>query len=311
MARVSKRDYYEVLGLSKNASAAEIKSAYRRLAREHHPDMVAESDKKTAEEKFKEINEAYQVLSDPQKKQMYDQYGHAASGFSGSGSGPFGSQGFGTSGTWGPFSYSYTSSNANFSDFDPFDIFAEVFGSRGYRQPSKGKNLFYEMHIEFSDAVFGLEKKIKVESGEVKIKIPKGVNDGTELRFAGKGMPGPNNLPNGDLYITVRVPLPKEFLERSGDTLGVISKINFVDAILGTEIEVPIIDTSEPSGIGKARLKIPPGTQHNTNFKIRNKGMPSLQKETFGDVVVKVLVEIPTKISGKQKKLLEEYRASR
>ena len=299
----SKKDYYEILGIKKGAPDQEIKSAYRKLAREHHPDMVAAADKKDAESRFKEINEAYQILSDPQKRKMYDQFGHAA----GANSGPAGA---GAGGAWGPFSYSYNSNNADFGNVDPFEIFEEVFGFRGFggaRRPTKGKNLYYEMKIEFVDTVKGLEKTIKIESGEVTIKIPKGVSNGTEIRFAGKGMPA-QGLPNGDLFITVLVELPKQFFDRSGATLAAAQKIEFVDAILGTEIEVPVIDSNSANGIGKTKLKIPAGTQSNTHFKLKGKGMPEIHGNGTGDVIVKIIVEIPNKINSKQKKILEEYR---
>ncbi|KKS19152.1 MAG: Chaperone protein DnaJ [candidate division WWE3 bacterium GW2011_GWC1_41_7] len=287
------KDYYEVLGVPKNAGDEDIKKAYRNLAREHHP--------------FKEINEAYQVLSDPQKRKMYDQYGHAGGGFAGA-------QGN------GPFSYTYSSGgpfgNAGAqgagSDFDPFDVFEEFFGFRGFgsnRAPRKGKNLYYEMNVEFADAVHGAEKKINVESGEITIKIPAGVHDGTEMRFAQKGMPGPTGTPNGDLYLTLRVPMPSQF-KRIGENLGVLYEMDFSRLILGDTIEVPVVDTSVKGGIGTAKLKIPAGTQSGTQFRIRGKGMPRMRAGGQGDVIVQVEVQIPKKVSKKQKELLEEYQKS-
>src|SRR4030042_248142 len=209
------KDFYEILGVSKSATQEEIKKAYRNLARAHHPDMVKDSDKKSAEVRFKEINEAYQVLSDPQKRRMYDQYGHSGAGFgaNGGGFGGFGDfSGFARGGQKGPFTYTYTSSGENpfggFEDFDPFDIFESFFGSRGFgsRSPKKGKNLYYEMNITFKEALFGVEKSVKIESGNVTIKIPVGIRSGMEIKFVGKGMPGPNGAPNGDLFITVKYP---------------------------------------------------------------------------------------------------------
>ncbi|KKS16239.1 MAG: Chaperone protein DnaJ [candidate division WWE3 bacterium GW2011_GWA1_41_8] len=312
------KDYYEVLGVPKNAGDEDIKKAYRNLAREHHPDVVKDGDKTGAEKRFKEINEAYQVLSDPQKRKMYDQYGHAGGGFAGAqGNGPFrGQQG----GSWGPFSYTYSSGgpfgNAGAqgagSDFDPFDVFEEFFGFRGFgsnRAPRKGKNLYYEMNVEFADAVHGAEKKINVESGEITIKIPAGVHDGTEMRFAQKGMPGPTGTPNGDLYLTLRVPMPSQF-KRIGENLGVLYEMDFSRLILGDTIEVPVVDTSVKGGIGTAKLKIPAGTQSGTQFRIRGKGMPRMRAGGQGDVIVQVEVQIPKKVSKKQKELLEEYQKS-
>jgi molecular chaperone DnaJ len=308
------RDYYEILGLSKGATPAEIKKSYRKLAREHHPDMVAESDKKEAEARFKEINEAYQVLSDSEKKQMYDQYGHAAPGFGG-GQGQ-GFPGGGQGGQWGPFTYSYSSGGGNpfggQQDFDPFDIFEQFFGFRGYggqRAPRKGKNLSYEMVIDFKDAVFGIEKEINIESGKVKIKIPAGIHDGAEIKFAGKGMPGPKGLPPGDLYIVARYRSPSEF-QVVGKDIFVPKELDFVTAILGGTVDVHVVDVSKKTGLGKAKLKIPSGTQHGTKFAIRGKGMPKIRGSGQGDVLVQVAVEIPKKVNRKQRKILEEYKKS-
>jgi molecular chaperone DnaJ len=308
------RDYYEILGIEKNASEADIKKAYRRLAREHHPDMVNESDKAAAEKRFKEINEAYQVLSDPQKRKMYDQFGHAGPGYGGgrpgsgsAGGGPFG--GFGGSGSWGPFTYTYTTNNnGGMNDFDPFDIFEDFFGFRGFRgrRPRKGKNLYYELHLEFKDAVFGLEKVINVESGKVKIKIPAGVRNGTEIRFSGKGMTGGGDIPPGDLLLTIRLRLPEKF-RRIGDHLGTVLEINMVEAALGTTLEVPVVDLKSKDGLGSAKLKIPSGTQSGTQFRLRNKGLPLLNRSGRGDIIAQVFVNIPKNLSSKQKKILKEY----
>lgn len=312
----NKKDYYDILGVSRSADDAEIKRAYRKLAREHHPDMAAKEDKKDAETRFKEINEAYQVLSDHEKKKMYDQFGHAAfGGASGSAAGAGGPGGFGgfggASGQWGPFTYTYSSGgNGAGMGFDPFDIFEEVFGFRGFggsRRPRKGKNLFYELHIDFSDAVKGIEKEINVESGKIKIKIPQGARNGTEIRYPGKGMPGPEGLPSGDLYISVRVKTPREF-RRIGDNLAVSVEIDFVQATLGDEIEVPVISPSSKSGVSKAKIKIPQGTQPGTNIRLRGKGMPRLRGNGRGDVIVQVFVKIPQRLSRKQRKILEDYQ---
>lgn len=304
-------DYYDILGVSRNASASEIKKAYRKLAREHHPDVVAKEDKKQAEKRFKEINEAYQVLSDPEKKSMYDRMGHA--GFNANGgnrAGGSGFSGFGgnAGGQWGPFSYTYTS-RGNSSNVDPFDIFEEVFGFRGFRgrRPQKGKNLYYELHIDFADAVKGVEKEIKVETGKLKIKIPKGARNGTELRFAGKGMSGPKNLPSGDLYITLKVKVPKEF-RRVRSSLVTKLEVNFVTAILGGAADVSVVDEKSKNGLGTAKVKIPAGIQPNTQIRLRGKGMPRLRGSGNGDVIVQVFIKIPQKLNRKQKKILEEYK---
>ncbi len=299
----SNKNYYDILGIAKNASDSEIKQAYRKLAREHHPDMVKDGDKDAAEKRFKEINEAYQILSDPQKRKMYDTYGHAGTGYQAGGPGGFG-------GSWGPFTYTYTSGTNGYGDFDPFDVFEEFFGFRGFggsRAPKKGKNLYYELHIDFADAVHGVEKTVKVESGTITIKIPQGVHDGTEMRFAGKGMPGPNNAPAGDLYLTIRVPTPRPF-QRSGNILGMSLELDFTQLILGDVVEIPVVDPKEKDGLGKTELKIPAGTQPGTQIRLKGKGMPYLRGGGQGDIIVQVFVKIPNKLSKKQRELLEEYR---
>lgn len=309
-----KRDYYEVLGVGKTSTADEIKKAYRKLAREHHPDMAKAEEKESAEKKFKEINEAYQVISDDSKRKMYDQYGHAAT--SGAGFNNGGGQGFGGNASqWGPFSYSYTSGSpfgGEQGGVDPFEVFEDFFGFRGFggqRAPRKGKNLSYEMVIEFKDAVHGVEKDVTIESGAVKIKIPQGARDGTELRFTGKGMPGPSGVPAGDLFITIRVVSPKEFTI-SGDSIILTKEIDFVMATLGGTLDIAVVDPLVATGLGIAKLNIPAGTQPGTRFLVRGKGMPKLQAKGQGDVLVQITVEIPKKISKKQKELLEAYKNS-
>ena len=309
----TKRDYYDILGISKGVSDDELKKAYRKMAMEHHPDMVKEGDKKVHEERFKEINEAYQVLSDPQKRKMYDAYGHASTGqgFPG-GAGGFGSGGFG--GQQGPFTYTYSSNMGDqnpFGDVDPFEVFNDFFGFRGFggqRQPKRGKNLSYQLEIQFVDAVRGAQKTIKVETGEITIKIPQGARDGTELRFAGRGLPGPANTPAGDLFITLRVPTPREFQDRAGDDLGVLKELDFVTATLGGLIEIAVIDAKSPTGVTQTQLKIPAGTQHGTQFRVRDRGIPRLNGRGSGDVIVQVALKIPQNVSKQQRQVLEEYK---
>jgi len=305
----SNKDYYEILGLKKDASDADIKKAYRKLAREHHPDMVDESDKNAAEKRFKDINEAYQVLSDPQKRKMYDQYGHTG------GKSPFG-QGFSggqqAGGAWGPFTYTYSTSGGRpggFNDFDPFDIFEDFFGFRGFtgrRAPKKGKNLYYQLHIDFKDAVYGVEKSINIESGKVKVKIPAGVNDRTEIRFAGKGMPGPNEVPSGDLFLNIRVRLPDHY-KRIGNTLVTTVEVDMVQAALGDTVEVWAVDLRSKDALGKVKVKIPAGTQPGTQIRLKGKGMPRVNNGSRGDIIVQVHVKVPKGLSKKQKKILNDY----
>lgn len=298
------KDYYEVLGVAKGATPEELKKAYRNLAREHHPDMVAKEDKDNAEKRFKEINEAYQVLSDPEKRRVYDQFGHT--NFNNASSGPFG--GGANQGQWGPFSYTYSSGNG--MDFDPFDIFEDVFGFRGFGggRMRKGKNLYYEMHVSFADAVKGAEKEVNIESGKITIKIPKGARDGMELRFSGKGMPGPEGIPAGDLFITLRVQTPKVF-RRVDDDFATLAEIDFVSAALGDIVEVSVIDPNSESGVGMAKIKVPAGTQPGTQIRLRGEGMPRLRGSGRGDVIVQISITIPKKLSKKQRQILEEYKS--
>jgi len=294
------RDYYDILGVAKNASDAEIKKAYRNLAREHHPDMVKDSDKAGAEKKFKEINEAYQVLSDSEKRKQYDQFGHNAFK-QGGGAGASGFGGF----NQGPFGYSYQGGNIN---IDPFEIFEEVFGFGGFGRQRQGKNIYYEVRVTFEEAVKGVERKIKVETGEFTIKVPKGIADGMEMRFAGKGMPGPNNLPNGDLLVSFRVAFP-ENLERFNENVLQIIEVDFVTAILGGEVEVKVIDDKSQNGLAIKKVKVPEGVTHGTRLQLKGFGMPRINSHHKGDMFVEIRIKLPKKLSKAQKKHLEEYKS--
>jgi molecular chaperone DnaJ len=351
--RVSKRDYYEVLGVDKNATPDEIKKAYRKLARQYHPDVNKEPG---AEEKFKEVKEAYEVLSDDNKRAQYDRYGHIDP-----------NQGFGGFGGGG----------GGFEDFGGFgDIFDMFFGGGGSRRnpnaPQRGADLQYTMTIEFMEAVFGKEADIEIPrtencdhcngsgarpgthpetcstcrgtgqqeivqntafgrivnrrvcpscsgtgkiirekcsqchgSGKVKkrrkihIKIPAGIDDGSQLRVSGEGESGIRGGPPGDLYVVVHVK-PHDFFDREGDDIYCEVPITFAQAALGDEIEVPTLS-------GKVKLKIPAGTQTNTYFRLKGHGVPRLRGLGQGDQHVKVVVVTPTKLSDKQKELLREF----
>ncbi len=289
------KDYYEVLEVKKGAAAAEIKKAYKGLAKKHHPDVDKSAG---ANEKFKEINEAYQVLSNSEKKVAYDQFGHA--GRPSAGAGQAGQGG------WGPFTYSYTSGGgpgaSDFGDFsDPFSIFEQVFGSRGFgRQPRKGRNLRYSLIIDFMDAVQGLTQEVALNGKKLKVKIPSGIRDGAEIKFSGEGEKGPQGLPPGDLYLLIRI-RPHPIFTRIDDDVYILQEISFTKATLGDTIEVETVE-------GKVKLKIPAGTQSGTQFRLRGKGVPYLRGRGRGDQYVRVQVKIPKKLSRKQKKLLEELR---
>jgi len=291
----TKRDYYEILGLTKTATAAEIKSAYRKMALKFHPDRNKEKD---AEEKFKEINEAYQVLSDAKKKQAYDQFGHAAfdpaSGFAGGN--PF-AGGF----QQGPFTWSYSSASggnpfAGFSrgagsgqggaagfDFeDPFELFESIFGGAGFGRQRRPR---YSLTVNFMDAVKGSEKEVEIGGKRRKIKIPAGASDGTRIRF-------------DEFDVTIDVK-PDERFKRDGYDLYQDYHISFTTAALGGTAEVPTIE-------GQLKLKIRPGTQSHTLVRLRGEGVQHLQRQGKGDLYVRLIVYVPAKLSKEQKQVLEE-----
>ena len=294
---MAKRDFYEVLGVSKTASADEMKKAYRKLALEWHPDRNRAAN---AADKFKEINEAYAVLSDPQKKQTYDQYGHApfspGGGGAGAGQGnPFGG-GFGGQ---GPFSYSYSSSGQNpfGSDFiDPFDIFEQFFGGGGRGGARRRAHPAYEISIDFMDAIKGVTREIHVPKGEAgegsvkkTIKIPAGVDTGSRIRFD-----------EFDLVISVKA--DKQF-QREGDDIYIERAIPFSLAALGGAIEVPTVEEA-------VTIRIQPGTQAGTLIRLRGKGVPHVRGNGRGDQYVKIQLHVPTHLSRRQRELLAELEES-
>ena len=276
------RDYYELLGVSKSATQAEIKSAYRKSALKHHPDRNKEPG---AEEKFKEINEAYEVLSNEEKRKSYDQFGHAAfqQGAGGGAGGPFGGYG------QGPFSYSYSSQGQNpfegmdFGGFsDPFDIFESFFGG-GSRRPRKP---LYGLEIDFMEAVKGVEKTVSMDGGQKTIKVPAGASNGTRIRF--------NDF---EVRLSVR---PHSRFERDGDDIYVDVDVPFYQAILGGEIAVPTID-------GDIKIKIRGGTQPGTLVRLRGQGVAHLQSHGRGDEYVRLKITLPEKITHEQKQALKTF----
>ena len=352
---MAKRDFYDVLGVNKNASPEELKSAYRKLAVKYHPDK--NPGDKASEDKFKEASEAYGILSDQEKKQNYDNFGHAAfEGGGGRQSGGFG--GFG---------------GADFSDI--FEDFFGDFGgggrSRGRRNTSnKGSDLRYDLSITLEEAYEGKKQDIKFSttekcntckgngskpghspdrctvcggngkvrtnqgfftvqqtcpqcagSGEeitnpcndcngqgnkqaskkISITIPKGVDDGTRIRLAGKGEAGSRGGANGDLYLFINVH-SHDLFKRSDENLFFEFPISIADAALGTTIEIPTIDG------GKAKIKIPDGTQNGKQFRLKGKGMPYMRGSGNGDLYVQVNTEVPISLNKEQKELLEKFR---
>ena len=348
---MAQRDYYEVLGVQKNASPEELKSAFRSLARKYHPDVNKEAD---AEERFKEINEAYAVLSDGEKRAAYDRYGHA--GVNGMGGAP------------------------DFSSVDLSDIFEEFFGFGGMggggrrqnrRTPRRGPDLSSKVVLTFEEAIFGVEKQVEITRdevcstchgtgaepgttparcptcggrGEVRqevrtflgsmvqvtscptcngtgeinntpchtchgrtterktvrkvVPIPAGVDNGTQIRLAGEGQPGAYGGPNGNFYLEIQVQ-PHKFFRRQQDDILLDLTINITQATLGAEVEAPTVD-------GPTKIKIPAGTQSGKIITLKNKGVPHLRGSGRGDESIMIMVEVPTHLTGEQRKLFEQ-----
>lgn len=279
----TKRDYYEILGVKKDATKADIKSAYRKAALKWHPDKNPDN-KKEAEEKFKEINEAYQVLSDEQKRKTYDQFGHAAFDPSGGmGGNPF-AGGFRQG---GPFTYTYSSSGNPFenADFgDPFDIFEQFFGGGFARAQARPR---YSLTIEFLEAIKGVTKEVEIEGKKHKIKVPAGANDGTRIRFS-------------EFDVSINVKTHPRY-KREGYDLFVDEKIPVTMALLGGTAEVETIDQT-------LKLKVRPGTQSHTMVRLRGEGVSHVQGRGRGDLYVRFIVDIPEKLNRQQKKAVEKLR---
>ncbi len=284
----AKSDYYEILGIKKGASADEIKKAYRKQALEWHPDRHKEN-KAAAEKRFKEVNEAYQVLSDPQKKATFDQYGHAGpQGFGGGGQGnPF-------AGGGNPFTYTYTQGGENpFGNMgfnDPFDIFESFFGgSSPFGQSGRRAQIpRYSITISFIEAVKGVSKEVSIGGKKRKIKIPAGIYEGARINF-------------GDFTLSVNVK-PDSVFERQDDDIYVTVAIPYSLAVLGGEIKAPTID-------GEVKLRIRPGTQSGTMMRLREQGATHLQGRGKGDEYIRLIVAIPDKLSKTQKSIIEEMRS--
>ena len=351
----SKKDYYEVLGVSRQASSDEIKKAYRKLAKKYHPDM--NPGDKEAEARFKEINEAYEVLSDDQKRAAYDRYGHAAFDGTGGGGGFSGFEGFGFGGL-----------------DDLFESFMGGFGRTRSRrnEPIRGRDLQYSLEITFEEAAFGVTKEIPVtrlqtcntcggtgarpgtsvenckrcsgtgqirysqatpfgqfvnvrtcdvcqgegkvvthpcetchgkgrvsKNQRISINIPAGIDEGQTIPLRGEGESGLRGGPPGDLYVKIHI-RPHEIFKREGYDVVCDVPISFTQAALGAEIDIPTID-------GLMKFTIPEGTQTSTVFKIKGKGIKRLRSNTRGDQYIRVIVEVPVKLSQKQKDLLRQF----
>ena len=297
---MSKQDYYEILGVSKGASDDEIKKAYRKLAVKYHPDK--NPGDKEAEAKFKEINEAHDVLSDKQKRARYDQFGHA--GVGGAGGNPFGGGAGNPFG--GGFDFNGQTFNFDFGGGGLDDILGSLFGfgAGASRRPRRGADYQTSVTLTFEEAIFGTTKNVTVESESLKVKIPAGIDDGMSIKLRGKGGPAPEGAKEpGDLCVRVRVK-PHKHLTREGAIILSEECINMVDAALGCEIEVETVD-------GTVTMKVPAGTQSGTPFKLSGHGVPFRSDGDRGPHIVTVIVETPKNLSRKQKELLEEFKKTK
>jgi curved DNA-binding protein len=307
-------DYYKILGVDKNASQDDIKKAFRKLARKYHPDLNPNDP--SAKDKFQEINEANEVLSDPEKRKKYDEYGehwkHAdefeaqkkARQHTGGGGGGF--SGFGGDGS----SYWYSSDGEGFSGGDAggfSDFFESMFGHRGGggrgNAGFRGQDFNAELHLSLRDAARTHKQVLNVNGKQVRITIPAGVADGQVIKLKGYGGEGINGGPAGDLYITFKIAEDSVF-KRLGDDLYVDVEMDLYTAVLGGE---KVIDTLE----GKVKLKIKPETQNGTKVRLKGKGFPVYKKEgQFGDLIITYSVKIPTNLTDRQKELFRELQQS-
>jgi len=294
-------DYYKILGLEKSATTADIKKAYRKLARKHHPDL--NPNNKEAEKKFQQINEANEVLSDPEKRKKYDQYGkdwqHAdafeqAKQQQGAYQGQRSQAGQAGGNPFGGFSDSADFGGQDFSDF-----FSSMFGGGGSRSRQtqfRGNDFKAELHLNFRKAAETHKQSLTVNGKTIRITVPAGVSNGQEIKLKGYGGPGVNNGPNGDLYITFVIADDPDF-KRIGNNLYATEEIDLYTAILGGEIYVNTLS-------GKVKLNVKPETQNGTKVKLKGKGFPIYKKEDqFGDLIITYQVKIPTDLNEEQKKM--------
>jgi len=307
------KDYYKILGVDKKAGQKEIKKAYRRLAREHHPDV--NPGDKAAEERFKEINEAYEVLGDSAKRQKYDELGASWQQWQRTGRDPRGfdwSQWFsGGQPGGGRVHVEYRDLGDLFGEGGGFsDFFRSIFGGMGgsaySQQPRsrRGQSLEYPVEVTLEEAFSGTKRILQMDSRRIEVVIPPGVDSGSRVRMSGQGQPGLGGGQAGDLYLRISV-LPHKSLRREGDDLSCEVPVSLYTAILGGEVAVPTLK-------GDVMLKIPPETQSGRRFRLKGLGMPKLKNpKAMGDLYAEVKVVLPQKLSGKEKELFAELASMR
>lgn len=285
-------DYYSILGVSKSASQDEIKKAFRKLAQQYHP------DKPTGDEaKFKEINEAYSVLSDQKKRAQYDQFG-SAGGFSGGQGGFGGFEGF----DFSNFAQGFGGAQGANVEFDLNDLFGSIFGGGARRRVPRGRDIVVDVTISFKDSILGVKQTVTVDrtkggKEEITFTIPPGIDNGEMLRMNGKGEPIENGTP-GNLYVRVHV-TPHKTLRKEGVHLVMQLPVKLTDAILGAKVDIDTLDEQ------KFTLKIPKGITHGEVLRVRGKGVPVPSRGVSGDLLIQVSITTPTNLSGKAKKAIE------
>ncbi len=292
-------DYYKILGVSKNATDKEIKKAYKKLARKYHPDL--NPNDKTAEEKFKEINEANEVLSNPENRKKYDKYGKDwkhADEFEKA------RQQRGQSGGFGGFNGGQAY-GGDFNESDFSDFFSSMFGGAGggsRRQSArfKGQDFNAELHLNLTDVYKSHKQELTVNGKKIRLTIPAGIKDGQTIKIKGKGGPGANGGANGDLYITFKINNNTSF-KRKGDDLYFTYDLDLYKAVLGGSIEVITLEGK------KVKIKVKPETQNGTKVKLKGKGFPVYKKSgQYGDLYITYNIKVPTYLTDKEKELFEE-----
>lgn len=308
------KDYYSILGVPKNATTEEIKKAYRKLAAKYHPDR--NPGDKTAEQKFKDINEAKEVLTDPEKRKLYDQFGADWKHYQEAGA----KGGF----DWSRYArrdggrtYTYQTTAEDFGDLfgdSGFSDFFEMLFGRGFRtgtrtgtrrRPAarKGQDFTTELTVTLEEAYRGTSRQFALNGQTIKLNIKPGVRDGQVLRLSGKGAPGTHGGPSGDLYVTVRV-APHPRFERKGDDLHCDLPVDLYTAVLGGKVELETFK-------GKIKVDVPAGSDSGKVLKLRGLGMPRYNQKTFGDLYARVMVTVPKHLSERERKLFEELKAIR